>query len=196
MNKTLFKSSMSLICAFSLCACVNVDIKTEIPEMSFYDITIQNTQSQGIANLSYGVVLSASMPYDSTDIFKLDSQSLQIKAIPSAQWVAKPKEMLFSSFVAEMNAKGLNVIRPPFGSANLNAYLKLHIDRILIIQKDGKELATITLNYEIFDTKTLKLKKSGTLTQEAQITNKDFAPVFYKVSESVLQSLVDELLVP
>ena len=134
--------------------------------------------------------------YDSTDIFKLDSQSLQIKAIPSAQWVAKPKEMLFSSFVAEMNAKGLNVIRPPFGSANLNAYLKLHIDRILIIQKDGKELATITLNYEIFDTKTLKLKKSGTLTQEAQITNKDFAPVFYKVSESVLQSLVDELLVP
>lgn len=184
-----------LVLIFMLGACVSVDIKTEIPEISLFDISFGN-ESESTKNKSdqaYGIIFVASMPYDSTDIFKLDSQSLQLKALPNMQWVTKPRDMLSSSLVGMMNTQGFNAVRAPFGSTKLAYTLKIHIDKILIVQKGSGQYATIALHFELINTKDLHPLKNGIITQEALIEGKEFAPVFAQVSKKALEDLLAEI---
>ncbi|WP_066389333.1 hypothetical protein [Helicobacter himalayensis] len=184
-----------LVLVFMLGACVSVDIKTEIPEISFFDISFGNEleSAKNKSAQTYGIIFASSMPYDSTDIFKLDSQSLQLKALPNMQWATKPRDMLSSSLVGMMNAQGFNVARAPFGSAKLAYTLKIHIDRILIVQKGSEQYAAIALHFELIDTKDLRPLKNGIITQEALIEGKEFAPIFAQVSKKVLEDLLAEI---
>ena len=77
--------------------CVSVDIKTEIPDVNFYDISLHTQKILKNPKHSYGTIISAAMPYDSTDIYKLDLQSLRTRIIPNVQCVSKPKEMLIAT---------------------------------------------------------------------------------------------------
>lgn len=115
--------------------CVSVDIKTEIPEVSFYDISLHTQKVLKNPKQSYGTIISAAMPYDSTDIYKLDSQTLRTRILPNAQWVSKPKEMLVATLGGMMSERGLSLIKPPFGSVKVGKILKLHIDKNLLSKK-------------------------------------------------------------
>ena len=159
--------------------CVSVDIKTEIPDVNFYDISLHTQKILKNPKHSYGTIISAAMPYDSTDIYKLDLQSLRTRIIPNVQWVSKPKEMLIATLSGMMSEQGLNLIKPPFGSVKVDKILKLHIDKILIIQRDGKDYATLSIHYDLLSAKDAGVLKNGVIVREKEIPNmQDCAPVF------------------
>ncbi|HIV48809.1 hypothetical protein [uncultured Helicobacter sp.] len=175
--------------------CVSVDIKTEIPEVSFYDISLHTQKVLKNPKQSYGTIISAAMPYDSTDIYKLDSQTLRTRILPNAQWVSKPKEMLVATLGGMMSERGLSLIKPPFGSVKVGKILKLHIDKILIIQKEGGEYATLSVHYDLLNAKDASLLKNGIIVRQKEIANmQDFAPVFLELSQEVLSEVIGQIL--
>lgn len=175
--------------------CVSVDIKTEIPEVSFYDISLHTQKVLKNPKQSYGTIISAAMPYDSTDIYKLDSQTLRTRILPNAQWVSKPKEMLVATLGGMMSERGLSLIKPPFGSVKVGKILKLHIDKILIIQKEGGEYATLSVHYDLLNAKDVSLLKNGIIVRQKEIANmQDFAPVFLELSQEVLSEVIGQIL--
>lgn len=175
--------------------CVSVDIKTEIPEITFYDISMHTQKILKNPKQSYGTIISAAMPYDSTDIYKLDSQTLRTRILPNAQWVSKPKEMLISTLGAMMSERRLSLIKPPFGSVKVSKIIKLHIDKILIIQRDGGEYATLSMHYDLLNAKDASLIKNGVIVREKEISNMhEFAPVFLELSQEVLSEIIEQIL--
>jgi len=187
---------MLIGCIVALYAgCVSVDIKTEIPEVSFYDISLHTQKVLKNPKQSYGTIISAAMPYDSTDIYKLDSQTLRTRILPNAQWVSKPKEMLVATLGGMMSERGLSLIKPPFGSVKVGKILKLHIDKILIIQKEGGEYATLSVHYDLLNAKDASLLKNGIIVRQKEIANmQDFAPVFLELSQEVLSEVIGQIL--
>ncbi|WP_395002891.1 hypothetical protein [uncultured Helicobacter sp.] len=175
--------------------CVSVDIKTEIPEVSFYDISLHSQKILKNPRQSYGMIISAALPYDSTDIYKLDSHTLRTRILPNAQWVSKPKEMLVATLGGMMSERGLSLIKPPFGSVKMSKIIKLHIDKILIIQKEGGEYATLSVYYDLLDAKDASLLKNGVIVREKQIADmREFAPVFLELSQEVLSEVIAQIL--
>lgn len=175
--------------------CVSVDIKTEIPDVNFYDISLHTQKILKNPKHSYGTIISAAMPYDSIDIYKLDLQSLRTRIIPNVQWVSKPKEMLIATLSGMMSEQGLNLIKPPFGSVKVDKILKLHIDKILIIQRDGKDYATLSIHYDLLSAKDAGVLKNGVIVREKGIPNmQDFAPIFLKLSQEVFSEIIGQIL--
>lgn len=175
--------------------CVSVDIKTEIPEVSFYDISLHTQKILKNPKQSYGTILSAAMPYDSTDIYKLDSQTLRTRILSNAQWVSKPKEMLIATLSSMMSDRGLSLIKPPFGSVKVGKILKIHIDKILVIHKDGKDYATLSVHYDLLNAKDASLVKNGIIVREKEIPHmQNFAPVFLELSQKVLAEIIEQII--
>lgn len=178
-------------------AVIFVSCSTTLAELRLYDISTQatlpsgqNTKSQKV----YGVIFSANQPYDSTDIFRLDEATLRSKPLLNTKWAAKPREMLSTTLSSLMNAKGLNVIKQPFGGAKIQKILKIHIARLLIIKRENATFAHIALDYEVLDSKNLSVQKSHNITKEAPIANsEEFAPVFLHLSTDILQEVVKDL---
>lgn len=182
---------------FCILAMVFLSCSTTLGELHIYDISAQVSQaSEKKANpkaqKTYGVIFSANQPYDSTNIFRLDEVTLRSKPLPNTQWATKPREMLSTTLSSLMNAKGLNVVKQPFGGAKVQKILKMHIARLLIIRRGNGSFAHITLDYEVVDSKTLNVEKSLSITKEAPITE-DFAPVFLRLSSDMLQEVVERL---
>ena len=77
----------------------------------------------------------------------------------------------------------------------MSKIIKLHIDKILIIQKEGGEYATLSVYYDLLDAKDASLLKNGVIVREKQIADmREFAPVFLELSQEVLSEVIAQIL--
>lgn len=185
------------VCAWILTACVDVKIASDIDKVSYFNL--QNTTQTKATCKTYKKLTLLDMhtiaPYDSTNIYLLDSKNLQISTLETKKWISSPKNMLKNTLILKAQEQCFEVSIPPFGTQKLDKTLKISLLALQIVQDNGTYKAQIRIFYEIFSLKNHQ-SKSGILESGIpleSLTDFSLALGFVKASDEVFTQLLKKL---
>lgn len=176
------------VLALFLSACVDVKIASQVPQMAYLILQdsinkpSKSCKAQNIkAHTKVGLLdISANTPFDSTNLYLF--KNAQMSIIEDKKWIAQPADMLKSLMLSRLQSQCIQVALPPFGAQKLDKMLKISLLSLQIVSEfhkgefdrtAGSEhisdasnaySAHISIFYEIIDTKTYNVLKSGTIS--------------------------------
>lgn len=200
-----------------MCGCVDVKIASEMPRVEYY--SLQNPSSslqssvaqaktgqdskarfkspcQAAKSMRLGVLdMAASTPFDSSAIYTLHKESLQMRALSSMQWINSPKEMLKIALLNELQNHCFNVASTPFGTQKLDKILKTTLLSLQVVDEGGSLRAEVSIFYELLDSAHYRAK-SGTITRFENLeslSGSEVARGFAKARDEVFTALLSAL---
>lgn len=198
-----------------MCGCVDVKIASEMPKVEYY--SLQNPRSSPQSSVSQkgrdskarlkspcqvvkasrlGVLdMVASAPFDSSAIYTLHKESLQMRALSSMQWINSPKDMLKIALLNELQNHCFNVASTPFGTQKLDKILKTTLLSLQVVDEGGSYRAEVSIFYELLDNAHYRAK-SGTITRFENLeslSGSEVARGFAKARDEVFTALLSAL---
>lgn len=188
MKKTSFYFVLALI--FSGC----FNLKTPLPEVSYYDLDIEPTIKPGCQSSFYvGIAeIRALAIYETTDVLFKENDGKIIK-VPKMAWIDSPKNLFKKFLIKQFNAHCIQTSLPPFGGVKNDFLLKIELLNFEVLQdKGGDEFVQIGVFYEVLDLKDFKTLQSGVIVEKEKVQMgyiSSFSNVMNEVTLEILGKL-------
>ncbi|RDU64081.1 hypothetical protein CQA53_07980 [Helicobacter didelphidarum] len=128
--------------------CLNVNLKSVLPNQTYYSLDSINIESKchnTLANLA--VNISVLSPFDGKDILIYNSNN-EINVLESYKWIDLPKNMIRNAFIKAGLNHCLNIEQNPSVSQRFNT-LKINVNELYVKKEEGQYQSHIYLYYEL-----------------------------------------------
>lgn len=160
------KKSFYFILALFFSGCFN--LKTPLPEVSYYDLDIDPKIKSGCQSSFYvGIAeVRALAVYETMDIIFKENDGKIVK-VPKMAWIDSPKNLFKKFLIKQFNAHCIKTSLPPFGGVKNDYLLKIELLNFEVMQdKAGDEFVQIGVFYEVLDLKDFKTLQSGVIVEK------------------------------
>ena len=186
-------------CMLFLNACVDVKIVSSIDKITYFNLynpqSFENAKTcKKISKLAMFDIY-ANAPYDNSNIYIFNMQTLQVDTLFAKKWISSPKDMLKMALLLKAQEQCFELSTPPFGTQKIHKALKLSLLSLQILNDKGSYKAQVSVFYEIMDRKTHQ-NKSGmieSLVPLDSINDEYIALGFAKASDEILKQLLKVL---
>ncbi len=158
--KIYFNVLFALFALVLLSGCLNVNIKSALPNQTYYNldnIKLSSTKCNNKKNASdFGLNISVLSPFDGKDIL-LYGDNQEIKILENYKWIDLPKNMIRNAFVKVGINNCMQITQNPPISQRINT-IKISVNEMYLKSNKNEHEAYIYLVYEIlgYDMKRLQ----------------------------------------
>lgn len=170
------------------------DLKTPLPEVSYYDLDFDlKSQAKCQSSFYIGIAeIRALAIYETTDIVFKEMDGKIIK-VPKMAWVDSPKNLFKKFLIKQFDANCIKTSLPPFGGVKNDYLLKMELLNFEVIQdKAGNEFAQVGVFYEISDLRDFKVLKSGVIIKKEK-NKTGYVPAFRDAVNQVGREILSRL---
>lgn len=189
LQKITIKGFYGILIVVFLQGCLNVNLKSVLPEQTYYSLDNISLLSQKCKNKQdeFALQVNALSPYDSKDIL-LYNEKNEIKILPNFKWIDLPKNMTRNAFIKIAANNCIQIEQNPPLSKRLNT-LRININDLYVKGELDYE-ARVYLTYEIlgYDMKRIK---DGSITTSKKGENPAIA--LQNAMNEALQKTINEI---
>lgn len=195
--KNIYKCLIYAISLGILGGCVDVKIASPMPHTTYFHLynpaTFTKAHKKCTKMRKIALFdISATAPFDSTNIYIFDAKTQEINALSDKKWINQPRESLKNMLLLTAQEQCFEISIPPLGVSKFDKMLKISLLSLQVIHDDGDYKAHIHIFYEILNAKGHSTK-SGIIESYAPLTELNDAYIalgFAKISDDVLQKLL------
>lgn len=180
----------ALVLMFSGC----FNLKTPLPEVSYYDLDVEPENKTGCQSSFYvGIAEIRSLAlYETTEIVFKQSNG-KIARVPKMAWVDSPKNLFKKFLIKQFDANCIKASLPPFGGVKNDYLLKIELLNFEVLQDEaGDEFAQVGVFYEVLDLKDFKVLKSGVITEKKK-SHAGYVPAFKEAINQISLEILHKL---
>lgn len=189
----IYKISILISIAIFFGACVNVNLKNELPSINYYklDTTIAESKICGAYDLIGLVDIEVPDEYRNNKILYIDDN--KVNELKGVRFINDIGSELENMLIKEFHKHCLKIINPPFSGIKIESYLKLKL-LDFEISKDTME-AAISFSYQMTSQGTIW--QSGIIAQTQPIASFDeenLIKTMQDISVSAIRELANKLI--
>lgn len=174
-----------------LSGCFN--LKTPLPEVQYFDLDLNLSQSQKCQVSPYyvGIAEIRSLNIYEDQSLMMKKNNGEVVKIPKMAWIDTPKNLLKKAMIEQFNAQCIRVSLPPFSGIKNDYLLKLEVLNFEIFQEENQDFVRLGLFYELLDLKEFKVLESGVI--EEKEPSRHYVASFKKAIQSASLRLAQKV---